>query len=307
MELYKNLRPQIIGGFFYFDFAILSYMFTKSGKIFVSVILFLLLGVGAILYQSYINNKNQEVPVKTTDSTVTEPTIKLDSPKEGEVLDGKVLVKGSAKGWFFEGSFPARIEDNEGNVIAMVPIQSKGDWMVSDFVSFEQTIEFFTDTTEGFVILQKDNPSGENNLDEEKKIPVKFVPQEGMTVSVFFGNTLYNPNQIDCTKVYPVERVVKKDPKTATVALKELLKGPTMNDSKEGYSSSLNSGIELKSLSISNGVAKADFSPALGEGVAGSCRVGQIISQIESTLKQFPTVKEVQISIDGVSEGILQP
>ena len=284
------------------------YMFTQSGKIVFSVILLLVLGVGGIFYQSYKNNnKGQEVPVKNIGSTIKEPTITLDSPKNGEVLDGKVLVKGSAKGWFFEGSFPARIEDNVGNVLAMVPIQSKGDWMVSDFVPFEQTIEFFTDKTDGFVILQKDNPSGDTNLDEEKKIPVKFVPQEGMTVSVFFGNTLYNPNQIECTKVYPVERVVKKDPKTATVALKELLKGPTVSDSKEGYSSSLNSGIELKSLSISNGIAKADFSPVLGEGVAGSCRVGQIVSQIESTLKQFPTIKEVQISIDGVSEGILQP
>jgi len=41
--------------------------------------------------------------------------------------------------------------------------------------------------------------------------------------------------------------------------------------------------------------------------VAGSCRVGAIRAQIEETLKQFPTVQNVIISVNGNTENILEP
>ena len=278
----------------------------NSKKTFYIVLVLLVSLVGIIFYQSLERKKNQppegEIPV------VKNPSIVLESPKAGDLLDGKVVIKGTAKGgWFFEGSFPYFLKDNQGNIISMGPIQSKSDWMTADPVAFDQTVEFFTDKTEGVLVLQKDNPSDDRSLDEKIEIPVKFVPSEGMKLNVFFGNSIYNPNQIDCGKVYPVVRTVKKDPKTATMAIKELLKGTTNSELQEGYSTSLNSGIELNKITIANGEAKVDFNSVLGEGVAGSCRVGQIRAQIESTLKQFPTVTSVVISIDGVSEGILQP
>jgi hypothetical protein len=282
-------------------------MQNSNNKNFFMLFVVLFLVVGAIFYQSSLKKKSSENS-NPNPQVVKAENLVLESPKAGDLLDGKVLIKGTAKGgWFFEGSFPVFIEDKAGNQIAVVPIQSKGEWMTADPVAFDQTIEFFTDQTEGFIVLKKDNPSDDRSLDEEVRIPVKFVPGEAMSVSAFFGNSIYNPNQIDCEKVYPVERKVKKDPKTATMALKELLKGPTVSETKEGYSTSLNYGIELNKISISNGEAKVDFNSVLGEGVAGSCRVGQIRAQIESTLKQFPTVTSVVISIDGVSEGILQP
>ncbi|PIP22172.1 MAG: hypothetical protein COX38_02115, partial [Candidatus Nealsonbacteria bacterium CG23_combo_of_CG06-09_8_20_14_all_39_25] len=41
--------------------------------------------------------------------------------------------------------------------------------------------------------------------------------------------------------------------------------------------------------------------------VGGSCKVSAIRAQITQTLKQFPTVDEVVISINGRTEDILQP
>jgi len=41
--------------------------------------------------------------------------------------------------------------------------------------------------------------------------------------------------------------------------------------------------------------------------VGGSCRVAAISAQIMETLKQFPTVKDVIISINSRTEDILQP
>jgi spore germination protein GerM len=39
----------------------------------------------------------------------------------------------------------------------------------------------------------------------------------------------------------------------------------------------------------------------------GSARVDMIRQQITQTLKQFPTVNEVRIAIEGETEGVLQP
>ncbi|MFH1582463.1 MAG: GerMN domain-containing protein, partial [bacterium] len=66
-------------------------------------------------------------------------------------------------------------------------------------------------------------------------------------------------------------------------------------------------GVEINSLSIINGVARADFNEQLEYQAGGSCRVGAIRAQITETLKQFPTVNEVIISINGRIEDILQP
>ena len=86
------------------------------------------------------------------------------------------------------------------------------------------------------------------------------------------------------------------------------MKGPTEAEKASGYMTSINPGVEIQSVAISAaGKVRVDFDQTLQEGVGGSCRVGMIRWQITETLKQFPTVKEVVISINGNSEEILQP
>ncbi len=69
----------------------------------------------------------------------------------------------------------------------------------------------------------------------------------------------------------------------------------------------INDGAEIQKLTIENGTASVDFDEQLAYRVGGSCRVAAIRSQITETLKQFPGVKEVVISINGKTEDILQP
>ena len=99
-------------------------------------------------------------------------------------------------------------------------------------------------------------------------------------------------------------------PKTEAVAraaLEELLKGPTDAEKSRGYFSSINPGVKIQSLVIDgSGIARADFSSEL-ESPGGSCRVTEIRSEINFTLKQFPVIKNVIISINGETETILQP
>ncbi len=127
------------------------------------------------------------------------------------------------------------------------------------------------------------------------------------TVKAFFGNSNLNPGAMDCSLVYPVVREVAKTPAVGRAALSEMLKGPSQAEKNGGYYTSINEGVEIRSLSISDGVARVDFGPRLEEAAGGSCRVAAIRAQITETLKQFPTVDSVVISIDGRTEDILQP
>ena len=90
-------------------------------------------------------------------------------------------------------------------------------------------------------------------------------------------------------------------------AIEELLKGLTPVDVTAGYFTSINEGVKLNSISITNGVAYVDFDSKLEYQVGGSCRIMGIYAQIEETLKQFTTINSVVISIDGRTGDILQP
>jgi hypothetical protein len=107
--------------------------------------------------------------------------IKVDAPRPNQKIQSPLTVKGQARGnWFFEASFPIRLIDFYGNNIALEPayIMTSEEWMTSEFVSFEATIDFSIDTkingNAGTLILQKDNPSGLSEHDEQLVIPVVF-------------------------------------------------------------------------------------------------------------------------------------
>lgn len=131
-------------------------------------------------------------------------------------------------------------------------------------------------------------------------------PEEFLTVKVFFNNNRLDP-EFSCNKVFPVERQIPKTQAVARAALEELLKGPIDQDKSQGFFTSINSGVKIQNLTIENSYAKIDFDEQLEFQVGGSCRVAAIRAQITQTLKQFPTVQQVIISIDGRTEDILQP
>jgi spore germination protein GerM len=93
----------------------------------------------------------------------------------------------------------------------------------------------------------------------------------------------------------------------ARLALEELLKGPTPDEQKEGYYTSINSGVEIENFRIENGSAWVDFNDRFDESVAGSCQVEAIRAQVEKTLLQFPSIREVQITVQGRLSTAFQP
>ncbi len=127
-----------------------------------------------------------------------------------------------------------------------------------------------------------------------------------MTIKVYFNNSKLDP-EFSCNVVFPVDREIVKTKAVAGAALEELLKGSTEEEKAQGFFTSINPGVKIQKLAIENKTASVDFDKQLEFQVGGSCRVSAIRAQIMETLLQFPTVKNVIISIDGRTEDILQP
>lgn len=102
--------------------------------------------------------------------------IRVSAPSPGALIASPLTVTGEARGiWYFEASFPVRLIDAAGNQLAIVPAQAKGEWMTSNFVPFEVQLSFGAPPAgSGFLILQKDNPSGLPEHADSLVIPVRF-------------------------------------------------------------------------------------------------------------------------------------
>jgi len=234
--------------------------------------------------------------------------IKVNNPTPNTTISSPLVIEGQARGfWFFEASFPVILLDANNKEIASGIAQSQGDWMTEEFVNFKSELKFIMPETEiGFLVLKKDNPSGLPEKEESLSIAVKFN-LEKTKVNVYFSYVKTGENLLDCSQVKAVERNIPKTEAIARATIEELLKGPTESEIKKGYFTNINPEVKIQSLNIENGTAKIDFDENLEKGVGGSCKVTSIRSEITNTLKQFPTVKDVAISINGKTEDVLQP
>jgi len=104
--------------------------------------------------------------------------IRSSFPRPGEVIASPLRVTGEARGyWFFEASFSAELYDGDGKKIGTGIMQTEDEWMTEDFVPYSGTVTFPEPLTDkGTLILNKDNPSGLPQHDDELRIPVRFSP-----------------------------------------------------------------------------------------------------------------------------------
>jgi len=102
--------------------------------------------------------------------------IRVSFPRPGGKIGSPFVIKGEARGyWFFEASFPVRLIDSSGVLLAQGIATAKDEWMTENFVPFEATLLFEKPTTiNGKIILMKDNPSGLKEHDDSLEIPVIF-------------------------------------------------------------------------------------------------------------------------------------
>lgn len=235
--------------------------------------------------------------------------IQVAEPQANQEISTPVLIKGQARGnWFFEASFPIEVQDSDKVTIATGIAQAKGEWMTMDFVPFEAQVDFKRPLSKnGYLVLKKDNPSGEPQNDDQLILPIMFN-QDSMSVKVFFTTSrTAGENDFDCKYLESVSKQVPKSEGVARAALLALLEGPSVEDKNNGFNTTINENVKINSLTIEEGVAKVDFNEQLQFQVGGSCRVATIREQINQTLLQFPTVQSVIISVNGDVEQALQP
>ncbi len=237
--------------------------------------------------------------------------ISVSYPNVDALISSPLKIEGyvNGDGWIgFEGQVGAvKLFDEKDNELGLAILTADGEWMQTK-IDFKTTI-WFDYPTDGLgkLVFYNENPSGDSEKNKTFELPVKLQrsSSDKITFNVYFGY----PHDLEqsCDLVLPFKREVLKTQSVARQALEELLNGPSNSEIYAGYATSINEGVKLKSVTIENGVAKVDFSQELNEGVAGSCRVLAIKSQIEKTLLQFSTVKSVVISINGVTDDTLQP
>lgn len=244
-----------------------------------------------------------EKEIKTQKSDL----IRIENLKSGDEISSPLEISGKARGgWYFEASFPIIIVDENGKELGVAIATAEGDWMTEELVPFTATLNFDPgESKEGKIIFQKDNPSGLPEFDDSLEIPVKFSQEKELTIKVFFGNEAHE--NISCSELDSRERKIPRTQATAKASIKQLLAGPTDEEQSLGYFTSINPNVKLQKISIENGIAYVDFDEQLDTNVGGSCRVTAIRAQITETLKQFPTINDVVISINGRTEDILQP
>lgn len=131
-----------------------------------------------------------------------------------------------------------------------------------------------------------------------------------MTVKVYFHNENLNPEMLDCNKVFPTNRVIRKTVAPARAALDELFKGATEEEKANGFWSfdrESTTGI-IKSLNVKNKAAYLNFTRRAFEtlGNATTSCGGGFFAMVEKTLTQFLTIKKVYYAVEGNTDDFYE-
>lgn len=98
-------------------------------------------------------------------------------PKYNQRITSPVKITGTVPaGWMFEGSLPIKLLDNNKKLITQGIAQEKipGSWQSGNPIEFESEIKFTTTATSGFLVIEKDNPSGLPENAKSFELPVNF-------------------------------------------------------------------------------------------------------------------------------------
>lgn len=293
-------------------------------KYYLAIIIIIAIVIIAIV-ALFSNVQNGLDPTPTPTSTIPTSTINSDVkvlyPKANENVISPVNVVGEARGsWFFEASFPIRLETNDGKVLANSYVTALSDWMTVNFVPFQGQLSYIlTTSTSGKLILEADNPSGLPENSKQISIPVQIqanpspvIPTSTVqrTIKLFY----YNPEKdkdasgnIMCTSkgLEAVNRIIPSTITPIQDAVRLLLRGElTAQEKAAGITTEypLN-GFVLTGASNKDGMLTLSFDDPSNRTNGGSCRIAILWAQIEATAKQFSGIYQVKFK----PESLFQP
>lgn len=268
-------------------------------KIFVLLVLVFLAGFGC---QSN-NDKPQISSVAVSSYKTSSDNISITSPLPESTVANPVYVTGQAR--VFENVVSWRLRDNQGAEIATGTTEAAAPDM-GQFGPFAFWL-VVPATNSPTVTLEVFQASAKDGSDQDiVSFPIKMNTTETSTLKLYFHNDQLDP-EITCTEVFPVNRVIVKTEAPARAVVVALLNGPVTAEQSFGYYSAVPFRSFLKDISLSpEGLIKVDLGGVITAPLGGSCLVGAIGAEIEETLKQFSSVKTVQILLNGQKDA-LQP
>lgn len=122
----------------------------------------------------------QNVTWPARGTSMLEAFVKLELPMPDAALASPLLIAGQAVGnWFFEGTFPVRLIDQDGQELATGYVTAAEPWMTTEFVPFEGALKFSVrEATKATLILERDNPSDLALHDASVHVPLTLVPED---------------------------------------------------------------------------------------------------------------------------------
>lgn len=128
--------------------------------------------------------------------------------------------------------------------------------------------------------------------------------RQSMTIKLYFPNTKYD--EVECSvKVHPLTRTIPKTTAVARAALEQLFAGPTSQEKAAGFYSDFSEETKsfLISVNVKNRAAYVNLRDLTATTSIGnfttSCGGSNFFGQVESTLKQFPSIKNVFFAMKG--------
>lgn len=240
------------------------------------------------------------VPVEETLQNII-----VAEPVAGDVVGFPLTIIGQAR--VFEAVFQYRVIDDMGVVLAEGHAMADAS-DVGEFGSFAVSVHYDKPTVARGVVEVFSLSAKDGSEQDMVRIPVVFAPNVAtQEISVFFPSHASLDYVGDCSFVQEVSRRVPAGVAVAQMAMNELLKGVLPFEDRELFSL-IPSTASVRSLFIEEGVATITFTHGSFEGIAGSCAVINIRTQIEATLKQFSSVTSVIILEEGkTADEVLQP
>lgn len=250
-------------------------------------------------------NKKEEIIVEDEVAENTETgekdNIILTEPVANQAIGLPLVIKGQAR--VFENMLNYRIKNSDGKVI-MESYAMADSSDIGQFGPFEVSLNYPDPGTKEGAVEVFEYSAKDGSETGKVEIPVVFEKVESTDVKVFFGNRKEDPDGENCGEVYEVSRRIPKVSSVGKAALLELIFGPYVSEEDDGYFSQINRNVKINKITVLGGVASVDFGKELISGEEGSCEKEMIKTQITETLKQFPTVKEVKITVEG-EENVL--
>lgn len=223
-------------------------------------------------------------------------------PKEGETVGLPLKIQG--EGREFESVVNYRVKTSKEVVL-------QEGAMMTNALDVGQFGQYFASlplniTKPTSVIVEVFAKSPKDGAEIDKIIRNINIDPGLRSLEVYFSNTDSSP-KAECERVIPAIRNIVKVEKVGTAALNEMLKGPNADEVSLGYKTNIPSDTKLQTFTIEGTEGRPDFTAELNKNVSGSCLVNAIKQQISKTVLQFSTINSVRISIEGQTEGILEP